>query len=279
MPNEQEPTSGQLVLTVSYDGRDFRGSQILSEGRSVQGELERALSLLGQGPQQVVLAGRTDAGVHAVGQVASCPDSWPELSSEQLVRAVNAHLVPDAAVLRIERHPSGFHARYDARWREYRYRIWSGQNQPLARDWVWRRNESLELEAMASAAGLMQGQHDFAVFAGGGHGVPWSPRRHQRRGTIRRVSICTCRALAPWWGPAAGQLSEVRVVADGFLPRMVRSIVAALVDVGRGKQPVDWIPALLATGDRRRGSGTAPAHGLVLWRVGYGDDEPEAELN
>ncbi|MDQ3045266.1 MAG: tRNA pseudouridine(38-40) synthase TruA [Chloroflexota bacterium] len=276
-PAEQLNVLGQLALTISYDGREFHGSQVQATGRSVQGELERALGSLGRGPQRVVFAGRTDSGVHAVGQVASCADHWPDLGPDELVRAINANLEPDAAVLRIERRLPGFQARFDARWREYRYRVWSGPAQPLAREWVWRRTGPFDLGAMVDAAQLLQGEHDFAAFAGGGQGVPSSPRRRQRRGTIRRVRLCSCRALNPWWGPAIGQLCEVRVVADGFLPRMVRSIVAALVEVGRGKRPVDSIPLLLASRDRRQGCGTAPAHGLILWRVGYGEDEPEPE--
>jgi tRNA pseudouridine38-40 synthase len=117
-----------------------------------------------------------------------------------------------------------------------------------------------------------------AAVAGGGEGVPWSDRQELPRGTVRRILRCSARRIEPWWGePVTGTLVEVRIVADGFLPRMVRSIVALLVEVGQGKQPVEWIDQVLATKDRRLGGGTAPPHGLTLWRVGSGIDEPEPD--
>ena len=265
-----------LRLTLAYDGTAFVGSQVQPGGRTVQGELERALAVLAGRPIPAVLAGRTDRGVHAAGQVASCADAAPGLEPGRLLRALNAHLPPDLAVVSAGRG-EGFHARYDARWREYRYRVWCGPRQPAALGWSWHRTGSLDPGAMRDGAARLVGERDFAALAGGGEGVPWSPRQRQPRGTVRTVTRCDCRELPPWWGPGgSGQLIEVRVVADGFLPRMVRNIVALLAEVGRGERSVAEVDAVLAGRDRRAGpAGTAPAHGLTLWRVGYDEERPE----
>lgn len=267
-------------LTVAYDGRAFWGSQRQFGRRTVQSELETALEALTGLKGGVVIAGRTDRGVHAVGQVVSYPAIGPALTAERFQQAVNARLPVDLAVVGVRRRPVGFHARYDATWREYRYRIWCGAPQPLASHLVWQRARELDLPAMDAAAKALLGRHDFATFAGGGEGVPWSPQRAREGGTTRSVIRCSVRAVPPWWGvalggPAAGY--EIRIAADGFLPRMVRTVVGALVEIGRGAQPVDWTVDLLAATDRRLGPPTAPAHGLVLWRVGYDDDEPESD--
>jgi tRNA pseudouridine38-40 synthase len=183
-------------------------------------------------------------------------------------------LPPDLAVVAVIRVEDDFHARYDARWREYRYRIWCGTGQPLARGQVWQRNAVLDVAAMDAAARTIAGERDFAALAGAGEGVPWSERRGRPRGTVRRVLGCQCRTLAPWWGPADGRLIEVRVAADGFLPHMVRNLVGALAHIGRETREPGWLLDLLATQDRRRAPAAAPAHGLTFWRVGYGDDLP-----
>jgi tRNA pseudouridine38-40 synthase len=266
-----------LALIVSYDGLRFAGAQAQPGQRTVQGELEAALARLAGGPIGIVLAGRTDRGVHAAGQVVSCDDPWPDWPLDRLRRALDALLPPDLAVVRIERRPAGFHARYDAVWREYRYRVWTGGRAPLARAMVWERTGAVDFDAMRIAAALFLGRRDFATFAGGGEGMPWAERRTRARGAMRTVLRCDVRALTPWWGPSPnrGQYVEIRVAADGFLPRMARTMTAALVEVGQGRRPPAWIAELLAATDRRAGPETAPAHGLILWRVGYDDDAPE----
>lgn len=266
-----------LALTVAYDGTEFAGSQVQPGARTVQEELERALAGVFNRATRTVFAGRTDRGVHAAGQVVGCGDHRPDLDAATIRRALNAGLPPDVAVVAAERRSDGFHARYDARWREYRYRVWSGPPPPLARRHVWQRAERLDIGAMAEAASRLVGEHDFAALAGGGEGVPWSERQSRPRGTIREVLVCTCRTIPPWWGAVDGTLIEVRVAADGFLPRMVRNITGALVDVGRGAKPVGWMDEVLASRDRRAGGTTAPAHGLTLWRIGYDDDEPMSD--
>lgn len=271
-------TESTLKLVLSYDGTEFAGSQIQPGKRTVQAELEKALTRLAGQQIRTVFAGRTDSGVHAVGQVVSCPDVRPESSPEAVTGALNANLEDDLAVGVTERVAAGFHARYDATWREYRYRVWSGSPQPLARRYVWQRRGELSATAMSAAALRFVGERDLAAVAGGGEGVPWSDRGKMPRGTVRRIMRCECREIAPWWRePGGGRLIELRVVADGFLPKMVRNIMALLVEVGHERKPASWLDEVLASQDRRQGGGTAPPHGLTLWRVGYGNDEPDQE--
>jgi tRNA pseudouridine38-40 synthase len=264
-----------LALTVSYDGTDFAGSQRQPNRRTVQQELEAALGRVFGDGVGTVFAGRTDRGVHAVGQVVGCDDRKPSWTPAKVRAALNAHLPDDVAVTAVERRPPEFHARYDARWREYRYRIWSGPPEPLARRYVWRRTAALDGGAIDEALKHLIGRHDFATFAGSGLGVPWSDRSGGGRGTVRTVRAVGCGEAVPWWGPpGGGTLLEVTVVADGFLPQMVRSIVGAAVEVGRGAREPGWLADLLAARDRRQGAPTAPPQGLTLWRVAYGEDRP-----
>lgn len=265
-----------LKLTVSYVGTGFAGSQVQPGARTVQGILDAALAGLFGIEVRTVFAGRTDAGVHAAGQVVSCDDVRPDLAVGVLREAINARLPDDVAVIAVARRPGGFNARYDASWRAYRYRVWQGPPAPLAGRFVWRREANLDVGVMAQAAAALVGERDVAALAGGGEGVPWSERRQRPRGTIRRILRCDVRTQAPWWGPADdGALIEIGVAADGFLPRMVRNIAGELIQVGRGARPIGWMDELLATRDRRAGSPTAPAHGLTLWRVGYDDEVPD----
>ncbi len=270
---------GALALVLQYDGSAFAGSQFQAGARTVQGELEAAFSDLFHEPVKTVFAGRTDRGVHAVGQVVSCRDPRPVWGIEAVGKALNARLADDLAVGAIERRSGRFHARYDASWREYRYRIWNGTPQPLARHQVWQRVEPLDVGEMALAAARLIGQHDLAALASGGAGVPWSDWRDRPRGTVRTVLRCHCRTVQPWWGPGdqVGQLLELRIVADGFLPRLVRNVAALLVEVGRGAQPIGWVDEVLASRDRRAGGGAAPPHGLTLWKVGYGGEAPDPD--
>jgi tRNA pseudouridine38-40 synthase len=269
-----------LKLVVAYDGRAFFGSQRQDGKRTVQGELERAIEQVFGFPVPAYLAGRTDQGVHAVGQVASLADDRPDLRDQTVQKALNAHLPDDLAVTAVERRPLGFHARYDALWREYRYRIWTGVRQPIAAGFVWQRSGPLDTDTISAAAAKLIGTHDVASFAGGGEGVPGSERQERARGTIRTILLCDVRQGYPWWGNAdpTGTLLELRIVADGFLPRMVRSVTGALIEIGRGARPETWIDDLMASRDRRLGPTTAPAHGLTLWRVGYDEDDPRDEV-
>lgn len=266
--------SGMLKLTIAYDGTGFRGSQRQANGRSVQEELEDAFFGLNGRSTKVVLAGRTDSGVHAVGQVASVEDIRRDLDDERMKRAINAHLADDLSVVDCERKETSFHARYNATWREYRYRIWWGGEQPLVRNQVWHVKQALDISAMMAAARFLDGPVDLTSFAGLGAGIPGA--RTDPRGTVRIIRHSSVRRIDPWWGmtPASAAGAEIRIVADGFLPHSVRTIVSALGEVGRRRRPVDWMQQLIELADRRLGPRTAPPHGLVLWRVGYGHDVP-----
>lgn len=269
----------RLKLTVAYDGSRVWGSQRQAGRVTVQSILEEALSRLAEVPVAVDLAGRTDRGVHAAGQVASCVDIRPEMPPEAIRRALEPNLGDAVAVVGVERVGGEFHARYDATWREYRYRIWTGPRSPLIERHAWHRRKPLNVAAIADAAARLVGRHDFASFVAGGEGVPWSERQQRRRGTIRTVRHCAVREVDAWWpsGPLAGQGIEIRVIADGFLPRMVRGFVGALGEIGRGANEPAWIDHLLERADRRVGPQSAPPEGLVLWRIGYGDAVPDPD--
>lgn len=274
------PPLGEIIrLRVAYDGRGFAGSQRQSNARTVQGELERALEEIAGKAIPIHLAGRTDRGVHAAGQVASFSREGVTLQIPRLAKAMNAHLGSDIAVLQASEEPKGFHARYSATWRDYRYRIWAGIRQPNAEGYVWNYHQQLDLVRMADAAARVAGEHNFAAFASGGEGVPWSSRKDRRHGSVRIVSICTIREISSWWGATErdGVLFEVRIVANGFLPRMVRGIVGTLIEIGRGARPPELIDELFVARDRRLAPKNVPAGGLTLWAVGYGNEEPEGE--
>lgn len=265
-----ERLEARVALRLSYDGRLFFGSQRQANQRTVQGELERVIEALAGRPVAAVFAGRTDSGVHAAGQVVSLDDPRPELSNERLLKALNAGLPADVAVQAVWRTTSAFHARYDATWREYRYRLWIGERQPLVGGIVAQRIRRVDPERLQSISHLM-GTHDFASFAGSGDGVPGSARQAEPRGTIRTVLDASVRTISPWWGaePAAGDLFEITIRADGFLSKMVRNVVGAIIEIGDGRRSTDWLPELLAAADRRLGPKTAPPEGLTLWQIGY----------
>jgi tRNA pseudouridine38-40 synthase len=267
----EEVSAGSLKLTIAYDGAAFSGSQKQANARTVQEELEGVLTRLEGSPVATTFAGRTDRGVHALGQVASCADIRPGMSDERLIRAIDALLPEDIGLVSLERRGVPFNARFDARWREYRYRIWVGQRQPLTRAMCWQRRMPLDVEAMHRAAGSLVGTHDLATFTGAGDGVPWSKRAASARGTVRTIRASSVAPFDGWagWthGPGAG--IEIRMVADGFLPHLVRNVVGALVEIGAGKRSASWMADLLAAEDRRHAPAPAPPQGLILWRVGY----------
>jgi len=268
-----------LKLTLGYDGTGFWGSQRQAGMRTVQQELEEALERLGGARAATEFAGRTDRGVHAVGQVVRCADFRLEMSETAIQKALNRLTPGDIAISALSRVDPGFHPRYDAKWREYRYRLWVGGKQPLAERFAWRRRSDLDIERMSRAGTLLEGTHDLAAFTGGGEGVPWSNRATAKRGTVRSVYHCGVRAVEPWWGvvPESGIGIEIRIIANGFLPQLVRTVTGALVSVGSREQPLEWITELLEVADRRAGPVLAPAHGLILWRVGYGNDVPDPD--
>lgn len=259
-------------IDLGYDGTDFFGSQRQSGVRTVQGVLEETLIRLTGEATALVFAGRTDRGVHAVGQVASTRLVWTR-SAMELARALEALTPDDLAVYSVIEVGDDFHARYGAVWREYRYRVWSGEAPPvLLSRYAWWIRQRVDLAAMQSATCCLIGRQDFAAVAGSGRGVPWS-----RDDTVRAVGLAEWRLRSAGLerGDRGSQLVEFRIRADGFLPQMVRNIVGVLAEIGRGRQPEESLAALLAARDRRRAPAPAPARGLALWRVGYAEDGRE----
>lgn len=263
------PTVRTFRIDLGYDGTDFFGSQRQPGVRTVQGVLEAAASRLVGTPVRMTLAGRTDRGVHAVGQVASVKLPWRR-STEELSRALEALTPDDVTVYRVSEEDAEFHARYSARYREYRFRIWEGPRAPvLLRRYVWAVRTALDMMAMQTAADSLIGRRDFAAVAGGGLGVPGGSVN-----TVRTLRRAEWREVSQPIEPIAqgGRLLEFVIGADGFLPHMVRNIVGVLVAIGRGDQPATYMETLLAGRDRRLAGAPAPPQGLVLWRVAYGEN-------
>ncbi len=253
----------RLRLTLAYDGAAFAGSQIQPGQRTVQGDVERALTTLNAQTVRAVFAGRTDTGVHAVGQVAHA-DVHREREPETWRQGLNGLLSADVRVTNVMIVSDGFHARYDAMWRQYRYAIWNGDVlPPLVRGTMWHRRKPLDVAAMQAASRTLIGTHDFASFVGDGKGIPESGAETVR--TMRVVEWTTERRSEA----IAGIALVFTIEGTGFLPHMVRNLVGSLVAIGTDDAPTDWIETLLVGKDRRLAAPTAPPHGLTLWRVRY----------
>jgi tRNA pseudouridine38-40 synthase len=277
-------------ITVAYDGTDFVGWQRQAAGTSIQGLIEDALGELDGRKVMVAGAGRTDAGVHALGQVATFTLARP-FDAQTVLRAVNARLPAEVRVLTAVEVAPTFHGRFAARTKTYGYRIWNGEAvSPFERRYVWQLAGALDFDAMGRAARLFEGTHDFAAFQAAGG---------EARETVRTVlssglRIADCgfhpRAAAALGAPglridfparlpdsgfqSRGQSAILvyEIVGDGFLRHMVRTIVGSLVEVGRGRRPVEWVCEVLASRDRRRAGPTAPATGLFLVSIDYDSD-------
>ena len=250
-----------LRLTLAYDGTPFVGWQRQAAGVSIQGLLEDVLAKLEGAPVTVHGAGRTDAGVHALAQVASAAVTFTH-DVATIRRALNVNLPVHLRVLDVEDAPDGFHARFSATRKTYRYQI---ANTPVAHPmlapFVWHLPERLDAHAMAEAAGLLAGEHDFAAFQSIGTPVA---------STVRTIESSTLTRQAVTTGDTVLQdLLVYEVTGTGFLRHMVRAIAGTLVEVGRGHRPASSIHGLLAGRDRHAAGPTAPASGLFLARVGY----------
>ena len=262
--------SRTLKIVLAYDGTDLVGWQRQPAGESVQSLLEAALGAVDERPVTVVGAGRTDAGVHALGQVASCRLHHP-LPAGQLARALNARLPAHVRVLHVEDAPAGFHARYGARAKTYRYLILNDAiASPFERRYVWHVPRPLDLGRMAEAAAHLEGAHDFAALQAAGSAT---------RTTVRTVAFARWRVAetaegARWLAlaarPAGGRLLAFEMCGDGFLRHMVRNAVGTLAEVGLGRREASSMAGLLASGDRALAGPTAPACGLFLVGVDYG---------
>jgi tRNA pseudouridine38-40 synthase len=259
-----------LKIVLAYDGSRLVGWQRQPEGASIQGALEEALAAIEGRPVTVTGAGRTDAGVHALGQVASCRIAHP-LGVEAVRRALNARLPDDVRVLTVDEVSADFHARYSATSKTYRYFVLTDPVcRPFLRPYVWHLPRRLDLDAMRLAAECLRGEHDFAAFRGTGSEVKTTIR------TLTDIRIARSGTAAFFGqafetGPAASDDTIVCFEFDGngFLRHMVRNLVGSLVEIGQQRQPVEWVGALLAGGDRRQAGMTAPASGLFLVEVRY----------
>jgi tRNA pseudouridine38-40 synthase len=242
-----------LALVLEYDGTFYRGFQRQHGLPSVAERLETALETLFGQPTPVVSAGRTDAGVHATGQVVSCTTS-SEMELERIPIAASALLRHSSiAVVRAVERPTGFSARHDALARTYRYKILNRvAPSPLWLKRAFHVGATLDLEAMRSAAARLQGEHDFAAFCA-------AESRHKP--TVRNLQLVEI--------VRTGEFIDFGLTADSFLHNMVRIVVGTLVETGRGHRQASDIVAVLESKDRKRAGFTAPAHGLYLESVRY----------
>ncbi len=251
----REGTPVRYRARVEYDGTDFAGFQIQVGARTVQGELEAALTRLSGGSRvRVDGAGRTDAGVHSVGQVIAFTDPIGR-RAEELARALNALLPGDVAIHELRRVPAGFHPRYAARYREYRYTVWNGPRSPLRERYALGVRVPLDTAAMARAGSALVGRHDFSAF-GAAHRQP-----------VRTVHWVRVRRN--------GRVVTIDVAADAFLGQMVRRIVAVLLEAGRGNMDEEAVAAALASRRPALDGAAAPARGLCLRRVAIGPMRPK----
>ena len=257
-----------IKVVLEYDGTNFAGWQQqvlpvhgevapkapeeLRQRRTVEGELKRALREVTGQEHTVYAAGRTDAGAHAEGQVASFHTDG-RLSPSRLVAALNARLPEDVAVVSAEEVPDSFHARYSARWRRYRYRYLDRAARPaLARRRCWHVRGPLDVDAMSRAARALVGRHDWTSYCSASEPARDRVREMRSARVVRR-----------------GEFVELELVAEGFLRGLVRSIAGALGEVGRGERPPEWVGKVLQARDRRQAPRTAPAGGLTLMEVIY----------
>jgi tRNA pseudouridine38-40 synthase len=239
-------------ITIAYDGTAYHGWQIQSEGRTIQGELTRVLSLLDSAHVTVHGAGRTDAGVHALGQVANFILK-KEFDPTRLREAINANLDRDIRVLSVQVVDESFNARFSARSKSYRYRIRTGAVvSPFEYKYVYHHRERLDLRSMQSAATVLLGKHDFSAFTVAGS----ESESHVR--TLRRLDVREQEGLI-----------SIEAEAEGFLRYMVRTIAGTLLEVGRGKIEAADLTRILESQSRVEAGPTAPALGLTLLRVDY----------
>lgn len=275
-------------ITLAYDGTDFVGWQRQASGTSIQGLLEDALRELDGREVAVIGAGRTDAGVHALGQVAGF-SLQRDITASTLLRAVNARLPATVRVTAAEDAPVNFHARFGARAKTYLYRLWNGEViSPFERQFAWHVAGALDVDHMAQAARAVEGRHDFAAFQAAGSETQtterevFSSRIVSTLSTRSKLSTTddtedteaqSClksgldlRVLRVLGG---GALIAYEITGDGFLRHMVRTIVGTLVEIGRGRRSVGSMEEAIRSRDRRAAGPTAPPEGLFLVRVAY----------
>ena len=244
----------KLKLTIAYDGTAYQGWQSQRSGRGVQDQLHAALAGLFPDKPELTGSSRTDAGVHALGLIAHFETSGLRMPLRHLSLALNAVLPGDIRVTAAARAAAAFHARFDAKGKEYHYRIWNHPAMnPLLRTQAWHVPRPLDLTAMKAAAALFTGRHDFRAFTAKRPGILGD--------SVRTLTRCEVRRRGP----------EIIVVleAPGFLYKMCRGITGTLVQIGEGRYALEAVTEMLASRDRRIAGVNAPAHGLVLQKVFY----------
>jgi tRNA pseudouridine38-40 synthase len=245
-------------LLIQYDGTDFHGWQVQENDRTIQGELERVIGRLEDAEVKVIGSGRTDAGVHAEGQVANVVLNR-NLPPEKLRGAINGNLWRDIRIMNVEKAPEEFHARFSARGKTYVYRIINAPvMSPFWRRFAHHEGRPLDLGAMTAASRHLLGEHDWTAFSSA-----------QADGENRIRTITDCTLTSHWDARAGASLIEIKISAKGFLRYMVRSIVGSLLEIGHGQKDSDTIQAAIVTKDRRLAGQTAPAQGLTLLKVDY----------
>jgi len=256
----------KFKLTIAYDGTNYAGWQVQKSGIGVQQRVEEALQKLFPSVGRIHSSSRTDTGVHALGMVAHVEIARAEfkMAPAKLALAINAHLPEDIRVLAARRCAANFHARFDAAGKQYRYFVWNHPAMnPLLRHQAWQVPRKLDLAAMRAAAKLFVGRHDFKSFA--------ATRNYEVESTVRTLRRCDLKRSGP--------LLTFIIEGDGFLYKMCRGIVGTLVQVGQGKIEAGEIKKILACKDRREAGMSAPACGLVLWRVFYKSKRSAAKSN
>jgi tRNA pseudouridine38-40 synthase len=248
-----------IKLLLSYDGSNFFGWQVQKFERTIQGELEKALGKILSHEVRVTGSGRTDAGVHAVGQVANFRTA-ARIECEGLRRGLNSLLPKDVRVLAVSDMPDEFDARRSALSRMYRYLIWRGRvGLPFARHYTVECIDVLDVTAMEEAGSYLLGTHDFASFAGAG----------SDGSTIREMLSVSAKTHPMSLFTQSGEIIEITIEANAFLRHMVRNIVGTLMEVGRKKRKPDELLDILGAADRSHAGPTAPARGLYLMEVKY----------
>jgi tRNA pseudouridine38-40 synthase len=253
--------SVKYKLTIAYEGTAYEGWQLQKTGTGVQELVEAALAKLFSSHPRVHSSSRTDTGVHALGMVVHFEVGAGEsnMTPRKLALAINAWLPQDIRIVAATRAPAEFHARFDATGKQYRYFVWNHPAMnPLIRHTTWHVPRPLDLSAMRAAARHFVGKHDFQSFT--------SNPGYARESTVRKLTRCDLKRSGP-------RLTFI-IEGEGFLYKMCRGVVGTLVQVGQGKFPGSEIKAMLAKKDRRVAGMTAPAHGLVLWRVFYKNRTP-----
>jgi tRNA pseudouridine38-40 synthase len=243
-------------LTIAYDGTDYAGWQAQTTGVGVQQRVEEAIARIFSGATRLHSSSRTDAGVHALGMVAQVeiPDQQIKMPLGKIALAINAHLPCDIRVMSCSRARADFDARFDATGKQYRYFLWNAPSMnPLLLRQAWHIGRPLDVATMRAAARLFLGKHDFKSLA--------ATRDYEMKSTVRTLRRCDIRRNGP--------LLTFVIEGDGFLYKMCRGIVGTLAQAGQGKIAPGEIKNILRQKDRRAAGMTAPACGLVLWKVFY----------